>query len=44
MPRTPRLSIDQGIKELIQLRPRDAFQFLLPDIHAVRGDPSSWES
>lgn len=43
MPRSPRLSIDQGIKELIQLRPRDAFEFLLPDIHAVRGDPSSWE-
>src|SRR5574344_2587986 len=43
MPRTPRLSIDQGIKELIQLRPRDAFEFLLPDIHSVRGDPASWE-
>jgi len=43
MPRSPRLSIDQGIKELIQLRPRDAFEFLLPDIHAVRGDPTSWE-
>ncbi len=43
MPRAPRLSIDQGIKELVQLRPRDAFEFLLPDIHAFRGDPSSWE-
>lgn len=43
MPRSPRLSIDQGIKELLQLRPRDAFEFLLPDIQAVRGDPSSWE-
>lgn len=43
MPRSPRLSIDQGIKELLQLRPRDAFAFLLPDIHADRGDPASWE-
>jgi hypothetical protein len=43
MPRPPRLSIDQGIKELLQLRPRDAFEFLLPDLHVQRGDPASWE-
>lgn len=43
MPRQPRLSIDQGIKELLQLRPIDAFAFLLPDLHNLRGDPSSWE-
>ena len=43
MPRKPRLSIDQGIKELLQLRPVDAFAFLLPDFHAKRGDPVRWE-
>ncbi|MEN9353290.1 MAG: hypothetical protein RL318_615 [Fibrobacterota bacterium] len=43
MPRKPRLSIDQGIKELLQLRPRDALAFLLPDVHAHRGDPIGWE-
>ncbi len=43
MPRKPRLSIDQGVKELLQLRPKDAFAFLLPDIHARRGDPLGWE-
>jgi len=43
MPRKARLSIDQGIKELLQLRPVDAFSFLLPDIHAKRGDPVRWE-
>jgi hypothetical protein len=43
MPRKPRLSIDQGIKELLQLRPVDAFAFLLPDFHAKRGDPMCWE-
>ena len=25
------------------MRPRDTFEFLLPDIHALRGDPVSWE-
>lgn len=25
------------------MRPRDAFEFLLPDIHSFRGDPASWE-
>jgi hypothetical protein len=43
MPRKTRLSMDQGIKELLQLRPVDAFAFLLPDVHADRGDPSRWE-
>lgn len=43
MPRKPRLSIDQGIKELLQLRPRDTFAFLLSDAHAKRGDPLCWE-
>jgi len=41
--RKPHLSIDQGIKELLQLRPRDAFAFLLPDVHAHRGEPDGWE-
>lgn len=43
MPRKPRLSIDQGIKELLQLRPRDTFAFLLADAQASRGDPLRWE-
>jgi len=43
MPRKTRLSIDQGIKELLQLRPADAFAFLLPDLHARRGNPVRWE-
>jgi hypothetical protein len=43
MPRKKRLSIDQGVKELLQLRPRDTFAFLLPDFHAQRGDPLRWE-
>lgn len=43
MPRKPRLSIDQGIKELLQMRPRDTLAFLLPDVHAQRGDPVGWE-
>lgn len=43
MPRKPQISIDQGIKELLQLRPRDAFAFLLPDVHENRGTPTSWE-
>lgn len=43
MPRKSRLSIDQGVKELLQLRPKDAFAFLLPDLHTRRGDPCRWE-
>jgi len=41
--RKERLSIDQGIKELLQLRPVDALAFLLPQLHAQRGDPVRWE-
>jgi hypothetical protein len=41
--RKERLSLDQGIKELLQLRPIDALAFLLPQLHARRGNPVRWE-
>lgn len=41
--RRDRLSIDQGIKELLQLRPVDALAFLLPQVHARRGNPVRWD-
>lgn len=38
----PNVSIDQAIKELLQLRPDDTLAFLLPDVVEQRGRPVSW--
>ncbi|MBK9577448.1 MAG: hypothetical protein IPO40_10250 [Fibrobacteres bacterium] len=37
------LSLDQAIKELLQLCPVDTLSFLLPEVPATRGDPVSWQ-
>lgn len=39
----PGISIDQAIKELLQLRPDDTLAFLLPEVTASRGTPISWQ-
>ncbi len=46
MPRKPsdlQVSIDQSIKELLQLHPDDTLAFLLPDVVQTRGKPISWQ-
>lgn len=37
------LSLDQAIKELLQLCPVDTLSFLLPEVPATRGDPLGWQ-
>lgn len=37
------LSLDQAIKELLQLCPVDTLSFLLPEVPATRGDPTRWQ-
>jgi len=46
MPRKTRdsaVSVDQAIKELLQIRPPDTLAFLLPEVVAARGQPVSWQ-
>jgi hypothetical protein len=46
MPRKPAaapVSLDQAIKELLQLRPADTLDFLLPEVAQARGAPVSWQ-
>jgi hypothetical protein len=38
----PAISVDQAIKELLQIRPADTLAFLLPEVVAQRGLPCSW--
>jgi hypothetical protein len=38
----PTVSVDQAIKELLQIRPPDTLAFLLPEVVAARGRPVSW--
>lgn len=45
MPRklaSPSVSVDQAIKELLQLHPDDTLAFLLPEVPAQRGAPTLW--
>ncbi|MEK7392975.1 MAG: hypothetical protein AAB214_10460, partial [Fibrobacterota bacterium] len=39
----PRVSVDQAIKELLQLHPDDTLVFLLPDVVVTRGRPKDWK-
>lgn len=39
----PAVSVDQAIKELLQIRPADTLAFLLPKVVAQRGPPCSWQ-
>jgi hypothetical protein len=39
----PAVSVDQAIKELLQIRPADTLAFLLPQVVAQRGPPCSWQ-
>jgi len=39
----PAVSVDQAIKELLQIRPPDTLAFLLPEVVAARGRPVSWQ-
>jgi hypothetical protein len=39
----PTISVDQAIKELLQIRPADTLAFLLPQVVAQRGPPCSWQ-
>lgn len=36
------VSLDQAIKELLQLRPLDTLAFLLPEVIPARGSPQEW--
>lgn len=42
-PKPSKVSLDQAIKELLQLRPQDTLAFLLPDVVADRGPALSWQ-
>lgn len=39
----PAVSVDQAIKELLQIRPPDTLAFLLPEVVTARGQPVSWQ-
>src|ERR1035437_8848039 len=39
----PAVSVDQAVKELLQIRPTDTLAFLLPEVVARRGPPCSWQ-
>lgn len=38
----PKVSVDQAVKELLQLHPDDTLAFLLPEVVSARGQPTNW--